>query len=365
VETSRQQLQSELSRAGVDFKLEQPLAPMTTWKIGGPAEILVTATDQEQAGNALSLADRFSVPVTFLGGGSNVLINDAGIRGVILKNEIQGIEVVSSDQNTDNIINDQTSGTTPQARLQQVDINEYYDFSELDYDETGAPRVFVTVKSGTSLPFTINNLISQGITGLQWFAGIPGTIGGAVLNNIHGGSHFFSEFIETVTVMDLKGNLRTISKDELGFDYDYSALQDNTRFIISAKLKLYQGDKNRAQQTAILWAQNKKKKQPYNTAGCCFKNILPEEMRRLQLASNSWGYIIDKKLGLKGHSIGGAKISELHAAFIENIGQATSADVLVLLDLIFERSQKILGITPKTELFFLGFEPGTISKFTN
>lgn len=365
MESNTQQLIDELTKVDITIKINEPLAPFTTWEIGGPAEVFITITTIEQAQKALRLADKYNVPVTFLGGGSNVLINDSGIKGLILKNELRGISLTSKQGQTKIQQDQNVEQTDIKARLQQVEIKEYYDFSELDYDESSNPRTIVTVESGTSLSYTINNLIAEGITGLQWFAGIPGTIGGAVLNNIHGGSHFFSEYIDSVKVIDLKGKIHILSKPDLQYDYDYSVLQDNTRFIVSVDLNLYKGDKQKAQKTAIIWAQNKKKKQPYNTAGCCFKNILTQEMHQLKLESNSWGYIIDKKLGLKGYSIGGAKISDLHAAFIENTGQATSTDVLALLNLIHERSQNILGITPKTELFFLGFDPQKISKFIN
>ena len=200
------------------------------------------------------------------------------------------------------------------------------------------------------------------MTGLQWFSGIPGTIGGAVFNNIHGGSHFMEEYIDEAEVLTQDGQVKTISHEQMNFDYDYSRFHNSGEVILTVKLCLYKGDEEKAKKASVLWA-TKKKLQPHNTAGCCFQNVLPAEQKKLKLASNSWGFIIDKILGLKGKRIGGAEISPKHAAFIENRGGATAADVLGLFELIYSSAKEKLGITPKPELIFLGFEKKEIERF--
>jgi UDP-N-acetylmuramate dehydrogenase len=125
---------------------------------------------------------------------------------------------------------------------------------------------------------------------------------------------------------------------------------------------LYKGDRDKALKAAIAWAQTKKL-QPYNSAGCCFKNLTEKEMRQAKLDSNSWGYINDKILGLKGKTIGGAQISLKHAAFIENLGNATAKDVLSLLKVVYDSADAKIGIHPKPEIFFLGFDQQEIQQF--
>lgn len=353
-----QKFTTELEKAGISYKIDAPLKSFTTWKIGGPADVLVEVTQKDELIEVVKIARAHNVPITILGSGSNVLISDEGIRGIVIINRIEYLIV--ADENITHSIKEEADKI--QARLDQVDKEAYYDFEELDYDESDRPQVLVTVSSGYYLPKLINASIAKGATGLQWFAGIPGTLGGAVYNNIHGGSHFLSEFVKDITVLDENNEIKTLQNEELGFEYDSSNLHNSKNIILEVKLTLYKGDPKRALKTAIGWAQ-KKRMQPYNSAGCCFKNITATEMERLNLLSSSWGYIIDKILALKGITAGGAKISERHAAFIENTGNATADDVLDLFDLIYSSAKDKLGITPKPEIFLLGFSREVINKY--
>lgn len=347
-----------LDKANIDYVQNKLLAPYTTWKIGGPADVLAEITDKDKFINAIKIARENETPFTVLGSGSNVLISDDGIRGLVIINKVEYLQL-ESENITESAKN---APDQIQARLNQIDTKEFYSFDDIDYDETDSLPVFVTVSSGYYLPKLINATIIRGATGLQWFAGIPGTIGGAVYNNIHGGTHFLSEFVEELTVLDENGNTKTLTKDDLGFEYDSSRFHKTKEIILDIKLRLYKGDKQKALTTAVTWAQ-KKRIQPYNSAGCCFKNITAMEMEKHKLLSSSWGYIIDKVLSLKGITAGGAKISERHAAFIENTGNATADDVLDLFDLIYSTSKKKLGMTPQTEIFMLGFPKETTEKY--
>lgn len=329
-----------------------PLASYTTWKIGGPAEMLVTVKSKDELIILIQYCLKISLPFTILGRGSNVLISDKGLRGLVIINKYNEINI------TDNKFN---LKSRPQNKPNpRVNIEEY---SSIDYSEDNLDKVEVKIASGTILSYVINSLISQGITGLQWFAGIPGTIGGALFNNIHGGTHFFSEFVLSSLVLDNKGNLVELTNEKMEFDYDKSIFHTNKYVIIEVKLLLNIGDSKKALETSQAWARKKVETQPFNSGGCCFQNITDLEKAQHNLISTSWGYIIDNLLHLKGTRVGDAMISNRHGAFIENIGSAKASDVLSIMNIIYTKSKEILGITPKVEIIFLGFEKKNIEKF--
>jgi UDP-N-acetylmuramate dehydrogenase len=259
----------------------------------------------------------------------------------------------------DDIDLDENSKVKPLARLNQIETEKYYSFDKHDYDESDKPKINLNIGSGSYLPLLINQTIDNGATGLQWFAGIPGTLGGAVYNNIHGGSHYISEFVESVTCMNNLGEIKNLNKEQCGFDYDYSIFHKTNDIILEIELSLFKGDQAKAREVAIHWAQDKKNTQPYNSAGCCFQNLNPELTHKLNLPTGSWGYIIEHVLNLKGKRIGGAMISNKHAAFIENVERASAKDVLALINLIYSESIKKLNTKPILEIFLLGFSKET------
>jgi len=325
------------------------LAPFTTWKIGGKADFFIIVLENSDLIKICNICNSNEIPLTILGQGSNVLISDNGIRGIVVINRISKISVISQKEGGQGI----KKIITPRL--------ENSSFSDVNYYEKKIMDVQVKVSSGTSLAYTINNLLNQGITGLQWFAGIPGTIGGAVYNNIHGGNHYLSEYIDNVTAITDKGELTRLNKDVLVFDYDYSSFQDNKQIIMEVVLILNRGNIKKAQKAAHQLILKKREHLPYNSAGCCFKNLTLEEKNKYNIANGSWGYIIENILKLKGRRIGDAKISERHAAFIENIGKATSQDVLDLINLVYFTAKEKIEITPSTEIFFLGFDSKDIA----
>ncbi|MBD3280500.1 hypothetical protein GF389_03175 [Candidatus Dojkabacteria bacterium] len=344
-------LKTKLTELGIEFKENEPLAPYTTFKIGGPAEIFCELKNSDQLKVAIKLAVELEIPYTILGWGSNVLINDKGIRGLVVKNSAGNIKILDENKAKSELIRDIQK---PEPRLDEIQTDVLYTFDDLDYDESNAPIVKVNIESGAPLPSTIMNLIRNGITGLQWFGGIPGTIGGGVYNNIHGGTHYLSEYIDRVEVLDTKSlKTRWLSNEECKFDYDYSIFHGKNDLILSADFNLRKGDAEKAKQVYIEWTR-RKKKQPQKSAGCVWQNISNQKKEELGLESTSWGYIIDRVLNLKGKQIGGAKISEAHAAFIENVGGARAKDVLDLMDLIKTKSKEKIGIEPVSEIVLLG-----------
>ena len=326
----------------------EPLAPYTTLRIGGQADFFFRATTEAQIIAAVKEAKRLKLPVTLLGWGSNALIGDKGIRGLVIKNETSELKI---------------GKTLAPRSLKKADVPRWqgdkekgtfkYEFGDLNYDESEVPRVKVTLSSGFPLPRVINELLALGITGLQWFARIPGTIGGAVHNNIHGGTHFFSEFVDSVKVINSEGGVVKLGAKELGLAYDQSRFHDSKEIILSVTLNLFRGDGERAKAVAFEWAK-RKSLQPPRSAGCTFKNISNEDKKRLELPTTSAGYIIEHVLKMGGFKVGDAAVSVAHHNFIVNNGKATAADYLIVLREIQARTKKELGIELETEIILLG-----------
>ena len=230
-----------------------------------------------------------------------------------------------------------------------------YEFKDLDYDETDKPQVKVEIDSGVSLNMAIVSLINQGVTGLQWYARIPSTIGGAIYNNIHGGTHFIGEVIDSVRIMDEDGEIKILAKKELEFGYDSSRFHHTDEVILSVSFNLFKGDTDKAKYVFKEWNQ-RKSIQPHNSLGCIFKNISNEEKEEKGYPTTSVGYIVEHVLGMKDFSVGDAHVSEYHCAFIENIGQATASDYLQVIRTIIKEAKLKTGLTITPEIFFLGFE---------
>lgn len=288
------------------------LAPYTTFKIGGPADLFFVAKNTAELVGAVNAAKASNVPYFVLGGGSNILVSDNGFRGLVIKNEAQGCELT-------------------QGGLIRVD-------------------------SGYPLLKFIDWTFDQGLVGLEWFGGIPGTVGGAIYNNIHGKDQLFNDRVVRVTLLKADGTVKTELADYLQSVYDYTILKETKEVILEAFLKLPVGDVEAAKRIRLEWWQEKKKFQPQtNCAGCVFKNISAEDQKRLDYPTPSAGYLIDRGLGLKGLQIGGAKVCETHANFIVNIGSATSADILALVEKIKAEAKEKTEVDLKLEIELIGF----------
>ena len=182
------------SLADFNIKYNEPLAPYTTWNIGGPAEMLVVTNTADELVRVIKAAIKFDTPYTILGGGSNVLISDNGIKGLVVINKSREIEIIDNNEENKELTADEATAFNPwiQPRHGEED-DGFYTFKDLDYTETGE-RVKIKVASGVDLTWATAWTIKNGATGLQFFAGIPGTIGGALFNNIHGGTKHFSDY---------------------------------------------------------------------------------------------------------------------------------------------------------------------------
>jgi UDP-N-acetylmuramate dehydrogenase len=352
---------STLNKIFGGIKIDEPLAGHTTIGVGGPATRLVTATTIEQLTEGIRLAHQFDIPVFVLGWGSNLIVSDRGFAGVVIKNRAQNWKVINESAPTKGLILQTPSRLTPMGE-------SYYQINDLMYSEENDSPVIVQIESGAKIDPLIKELLQNGITGLQWFAGIPATVGGAVYMNMHGGYHFFGGLVQQALLFDSRqiknaenakaapGNsdgIKLVDQSYFQFDYDHSILQETKETVLWAQLRLFRGDVQRAKATAREWAR-RKALQPQHSAGCIFRNLSPEEQKRLNLPTPSIGYLVEHMLKLKGTRRGDAVISLRHAAFIENLGQARAQEVKALIDLIKEKANMVLGLQLHEEVEYLG-----------
>ena len=323
----------EALKSGLNIIENFPLARVTTIRIGGPARYYCPVHNVHDLTRAATLAHRFNLPFKVIGKGSNLLVADAGFQGLIIHNQYTAFNV---------------EPLTVEGQLPPLP--DYLSNREKsDYHP-----VLVRVSSGYRLPSLLPKLHGKQIVGLEYFAGIPATTGGAIYMNAHGGPYFFGQFVNSVRLFDGQ-RLKEVKTDYFNFAYDYSILQETKEIVLDATFVLWQGDVAPAKKFLAIWAR-KKKIQPQKSAGCIFQNLTPEEQKRLNLPTLSVGYFIDRLLHLKGFRRGEAIISTAHAAFIENLGQASASDVLFLIDLIRNRALEEFNIELKLEIELLGFE---------
>ena len=327
--------------------LNEPLSNHTTFKVGGPAEYFYIALTIKDLIKAIKSARQSNTPFIILGNGSNVLVSDNGVKGLVIKNQTSQIKLLS----TKSAVISQVSLSTRYTSL-DFDLNK---IDQSTYNESNYPAVLVQFDSGVFLPKAIFSLINQGITGLEWFAGIPATIGGATFINIHGGKKYWSDYFVSAKILDKNNQVKTVSSDYFKFDYDKSVLSISNEIVLSVILKLVKGPIKKALTIAKTWAM-KKSHQPQCSSGCIFQNLDVKTVKLLNLPTPSTGYLIDKKLGLKGKQIGQARIAFEHAGFIENLGSATAKDVIQLIKLIKSTAKSKLGIDLKLEIVPLGFK---------
>jgi UDP-N-acetylmuramate dehydrogenase len=293
-------------------RLNVPLAPFTTFKVGGPADCLVEAHGADELVRVLDLARRHGVKTTILGGGSNVLVGDAGIRGVVVR--VRG-------------------GTTRQEGLAGV-----------------------RADAGVSLNSLVRWTIGRGLAGLEAWAGTPGSVGGAVFGNAHYAGRSIGERIEAACLVSLDGTMRDVPVAHLAFAYDRSRLQETGEVLLSALFTVVPGsDPAMLRETARRSLAHRKRTQPLDTpsAGCIFQNPDPAFDRVPEGIPLSAGALVDRA-GLKGHAIGGASVSAGHANFIVNRGGATAADIRALIDLCRETVRARFGVILREEIRYLG-----------
>ncbi len=296
------------------------LAPYTTFKIGGEARYFCEAENIGDIQELCKWAKNEKVSILVLGGGSNVLISDKGFGGLVIKIRSTKLEIRNSEI----------------------------------FAEAGAPLAKLVAEA------TKNNL-----TGLEWAIGIPGTIGGAINGNSGAFGKSISDVLEEVKVLDISAlKIRIFKKDQCEFGYRNSIFKHNQDLVIlSAILRLNKGEKEEMQKIIKDYTKQRIESNPAGrSAGCFFKNIewqevgdkeklikkFPELNKFSEKPKISVGFLIEQ-VGLKGKKIGGAVISEKHAAFIINSGKATADDVINLSNLIKQKVSERYRLNLKEE----------------
>lgn len=283
-------------------KQNEPLALHTTWRIGGPADVFVHPHTVEELKAAVWVAGQLGMPWTVIGRGSNLLVRDGGIRGLVVQ------------------LGDR--------------------FGEIRIEGTE-----LTALAGRSAVSAASIAVRNQLAGLEFATGIPGTVGGVVMMNAgaHGGQ--VSDVLSWADVMDGTGEVRRMTKADLRFGYRYSILKDVPGIVVAACFQLAHGDGPALVQQVKAWSQRRLRTQPLSQPSCgsVFRN--PPGAHA--------GHLIETA-GLKGLQKGGAQISEKHANFIVNVGGATAEDVLWLIAHAQDTVQQLFGIPLETEVRVMG-----------
>lgn len=297
--------------SGVEVREQERLAPYTTFGVGGPADWLVTVRTTEALIGMLAAARDCGVPVTLLGGGSNVVIADEGIRGVVL-------------------------------RLQLTRLLE--------------PRPGrVRAEAGVTMNGLVRWTIGRGLSGLEAWAGTPGTVGGAIYGNAHYAGRNIGDLVADVMLATREGRLMEVARADMGFAYDTSRLQHTGELLVWAEFEVGRGEPEALRRTARESLAHRKRTQPLAlpSAGCMFQNPDPARDRIPAGMPASAGALIDRA-GLKGRRVGGAAISSVHANFFVNDAAATARDIRDLVELARETVRDRFGVELKNEVVFLG-----------
>lgn len=285
---------------------DEPMKNHTSFKIGGTADLFVKVDTEEELNQALKYAKKKELPITIIGNGSNLLVLDKGIRGLVIK----------------------------------INIKKYEEKRYDDYIE-------ITVGSGYKIMALAIKLMNEQISGFEELAGIPGTIGGAIYMNAGAYGKEIKDIVLTTKCINENGEIIELSKEEQKFKYRGSLFNQKKYIIIETKLKLQYGRKQEIEEKMDGFLLSRKEKQPieYPSAGSTFKR--------------QEGVITAKLIdecGLKGFNIGGAKVSEKHAGFIINYNQASAKDVIDLIKYVKEKVYEKYGIKIEEEIKILGEE---------
>ncbi|PDM40255.1 MULTISPECIES: UDP-N-acetylmuramate dehydrogenase [unclassified Geobacillus] len=295
---------NELLSANVGkVKEMEPLSNHTTIKVGGPADVLIEPDSVESLKKAMAIIKKHEVPWRAIGRGSNLLVSDEGVEGVVIK------------------------------------IGEGLDELHVD-GET------VTVGGGYSLVRLATLMSKQGLSGLEFAGGIPGSVGGAVYMNAGAHGSDMSQIVKRALILFPDGMMEWLTNEEMQFAYRTSVLQTKRRGIcIAAELQLTSGNREEIVAKMRKNKDYRRETQPWDKpcAGSIFRNPLPQYAGKLI-----------EEAGLKGYTIGGAKISEQHANFIVNTGKAKAKDVLDLIQFVKKTIHELHGIHLRTEVEIIG-----------
>ncbi len=280
------------------------LAPLTSLRVGGMAQWYVAPNNPEQLQETLQWAQTETLPITFLGAGSNLLISDRGLEGLVISTR----------------------------NLRQLHINE--------------AAATLTATAGMPLPTVAWKAAKRGWKGLEWAVGIPGTIGGAIVMNAGAHSACIADFMISVLILNNQGTIERLTPADLNFHYRTSNLQNQPRWVMEATFQLTPGYSREEMMRQTRTNLNKRRStQPYDKPSCgsVFRN--PKE--------KAAGWLIEQT-GLKGFQVGDAQVAHRHANFILNQGQATAQDIYHLIQYVQEKVEQQWSILLQPEVKLLG-----------
>lgn len=287
-----------------DILIDEPMSKHISFRVGGPADILVKPSSEDQIKDILTFAKKENIPYLIIGNGSNLLVRDGGIRGIVIK--------IAENFNDFSI-----EGTT------------------------------VTAQSGAMLSFMGKAIMRNNLTGFEFAAGIPGTLGGAIAMNAGAYGGEMKDIVKSVRLIDSQGNIVELSNEEMQFAYRKSILSKEEYIVISAVMELKEGNYEEIRDIMKDLTNKRVTKQPLNlpSAGSTFKR--PE------------GYFAAKLIedcGLKGLTLRGAQVSDKHCGFVVNLGGAQAKDILDLIYVVKSTVYSKFGVMLEEEVKILGEE---------
>jgi len=301
----------EITNCKGEIRKNELMSKHTSFAIGGPADILASPVDRDDLVMLLKEIRQQGAPYYILGSGTNLLVKDGGFRGVMISLK----------------------------RMHAIRI-------EREYRSIGGSYVAVQAEAGAPLTTLLAFSLEKGFTGLEFAAGIPGTIGGAICMNAGTGGGAIGDIIESVSLLSPEGTVVKKSREEMKFGYRTSSIPAG-HLVLDASVILRRDDAEKIKKKVKELIDTRKQRQPWGlpNAGSMFKN--PQE--------ESAGRLIETA-GLKGRTIGNAQVSDKHANFIVNTGKATAADVLQLMEIVKQAVLEVHGVRLEPEIKVIGEE---------
>lgn len=315
------------------LKEREPLARYTSARIGGPADYLVVAESADELAHLVKVAWQADIKVFILGGGSNVLVSDAGVRGLVIVNRARSVQFREEEKTeTQEIQGKEGTEETPSSSLSSFN-----------------SQVIVRAESGSNIGIVARQCCLRGLAGMEWAATVPGTVGGAVFGNAgaHGGE--IAGNLLMAEILQPDGLVRPWSRAELGFSYRTSALKrqktsHRANIVLAAEFALTRGQPIVLQAKVEEFTAHRKRTQPPGASlGSMFKNPPGDYAGRLIEAA-----------GMKGKRLGNVEISNLHANFFVNLGKARASDVLALIHMAHETVKAKFGVDLELEVELVG-----------
>ena len=294
----------ELGIAKENILFNELMSKHTTFKVGGPAECYIKIDNIKDLRNILKFAKDNNININILGNGSNVLVSDKGIKGIVLNIKFNKIEMMNYDR-----------------------------------------KIYANIGAGVKVSILGHLLLKNEITGFEELSGIPGTIGGAIKMNAGAHGKEFKDIVNTVTCMDYNGNIKQFENKDMNFGYRRSMLKDKKYIVLEVGMQFEKEIEKNIKEKMDEYKKYRKEKQPieYPSAGSTFKR--GEDYITAKLIDEA---------GLKGYSIGGAEVSEKHAGFIINKGNATAKDILDLIEYVKNTVYEKFNKEIELEIEFMG-----------